>query len=273
MDSNASKTVSKQRGVTNCVINLTKTFITPTQAALLVNATLENIMLFSGQIPFGFPVFKERVRQATKDQENQPKNAQNWSSSMQSKQLEAAKGIVDAISTIKENVIKEFKKTVIKEVVIGFGSTIFSLKHAFVIRLPKVDQNHYCSSHERENVSLIMNFSRQLALSEAISTEIDGKSQKIFLLLRKSGENQSVEEFFRPMPGFQLPKNCKTVCLEVLLKEAEEKKDENCCKMMKICSEVTNLKIESSEVEAESVKDACNWFISSLPITGMKKSF
>lgn len=173
--------------------------------------------------------------------------------------------------------IREFKKTEITEAIIGLGSTIFSLKHAIVIRLPVVDQNHYCSNHERENVSLVMNFARKLAVSDEISMGFDGKTAKVFLLVKKvvrEGESTINNEFFRLMPGFQLPKNCKTVCMQVLLENVENN-DSNCCKLMKICSDVSNMSLDyEREIEGVDIKnESYNWFLSSVPIIGLKKTF
>lgn len=103
--------------------------------------------------------------------------------------------------------------------------------------------------------------------------DIDGKTPKVFLLLRKAGV-ASANEFFRPMPGFQLSKNCKTVCLQVLL-ENEGNNESNCCNLMKICSDVSNMSLDyGREVQGVGTKDGSyNWFISSVPIIGLKKKF
>lgn len=48
----------KTRETTNCVIKLQKSFVTPTQGALIVNGVLEHFLHFSGHIPTAFPLFK-----------------------------------------------------------------------------------------------------------------------------------------------------------------------------------------------------------------------
>lgn len=176
--------------------------------------------------------------------------------------------------------VREFQKTEITEAVIALGSgSIFTVRYAFVIRLPVVDANHYSVNHERENFNLLINLTRFLADTKEMTEDIDVKASKVFLLLRKAvqpGGITSQTEFFTPIPGFQLPSKCKTTCLQLSLEKGDHN-EHNCCKLMQICTDVSNLSINydgegDKEVLTNEGPSAHNysWFISSVPITGFK---
>lgn len=46
------------KGVRNCSVELSASFVTTTQTAHVINGVLDHVLLFTGQIPFVFPVFK-----------------------------------------------------------------------------------------------------------------------------------------------------------------------------------------------------------------------
>lgn len=168
-------------------------------------------------------------------------------------------------------------ETTITEAVIGLGSTIFSVKYAVVIRMPPIDHNHFSVNHENENLSLIMRFSQLLSSTNemTVDTDLGEKTTKVFLLLRKAGQPGAIthqSDFFKLMPSFQLPSKCKTTCLELLLENKGDQSEGNCCKFMKICSDVSNMSLDYDNGEMEEVHNAqYNWFISSVPIVGLKR--
>uniref|UniRef100_A0A336K6W8 CSON002517 protein n=1 Tax=Culicoides sonorensis TaxID=179676 RepID=A0A336K6W8_CULSO len=287
MDLNKSKNnrsyKSSQTGIKNVVINLSKPFITATQGGLILNGILDHVLFFSGQIPNVFPVFKQRINQALKGQENQSNNS--WTYHQQTRHLEAAKQTMDQIIEIKDNVIQEFRKTEISEAVIALGSTIFTVKQAFVIRLPSVDTNHFCVNHERANISLVMNLMRSLSMTDEMTKSFDlgSKSTKVFLLLRKPLQSsismkKDQNEFFTSMSGFQLPSKCKTTCMEIVLQSTSIiENTESCCKLMKVCSDISNISLtDGSFNEIENFNNLnqvkYDWFISTIPIKGLKQN-
>lgn len=238
------------------------------------------------------------MKRAINERENVSENV-SWSSHQNLRHIQAARQVVEDMAVIKEvrillsihsnsesfsyffipvknqNVIQEFKKTEILEAVIALGSSIFSAKKMLKIHLPSINQNHHCVIHENSNNSIVRHLMMSLASSPEL-TDFNGNASKVFLLLKKSVQPEDVisqVDFFQRMPGFQVPSKCKTTCLEILLNESETNQNGGCCKLMKICADVSNLSItELNELNDSQKIIEYDWYIASISIKGLKQS-
>lgn len=236
--------------------------------------TIIQVLLFQrSQIPFCYEVFQAIVKKLKK--ELAEIDSSKWKNYQLTKQREIAFNLLCDIQTLFREVTEIAKRSDhdIRAMVL-FGSTLYTAKEAFIIKIPKANRKHYPQHHRQRLESALKLLTRQLILSEELrpSGRFVGPTNTFMLLGMSSTcdpEKISRTVEYRSINGYQLPISCQKYVINITIQGASE--DElACCRQMDVFSDalqVLTIDDDAKEVPTkplgrrnELVKNDIMWY-------------
>lgn len=115
-----------------------------TQAFMLI-AIIEFLSFQRNQIPFVYETYKYMVNKLRKN--DKICDEEDWNNHMLEKKRSSAIDTLDSLTDVSKNILIEFSRNQISEAMILFGSSVFSPKESFIVKLPEITKNHFHDNH------------------------------------------------------------------------------------------------------------------------------
>ncbi|XP_055588684.1 uncharacterized protein LOC129741012 [Uranotaenia lowii] len=228
--------------------------VTSESCSRILQVIIENLLYQRNQIPFAYETFRTLITKMT-DQESQDDNeTMSWNNYQLIKQRDLAKKSLQNIKDVFTNSTQLIEQVhQILQMKFIFGSTIYTAKEIFTIKMPKIDRNHYPQHHRQRLEAALKILAMQLTLCEKLQangSRITGPTNA-FVMVGMSGEpgswvsSEDVERTWHLVEDYKSPVNCRKYLIQI--KNISTANDSLCCKEMKVFSEqIEQLSLEGS---------------------------
>lgn len=121
--------------------------LTPLTCASIVNETIRTLVYNKSQIPYPYNYLTLIVQRKRKED---PKTFKNFTAE---RHFQVASSAADVIEDLTKNIKEEFRKggAAVREVLILFGATPYTVKETFTIRVTNVAKGHAEDTHKVAN--------------------------------------------------------------------------------------------------------------------------
>ncbi|XP_062562519.1 uncharacterized protein LOC134226022 [Armigeres subalbatus] len=213
--------------------------------------TIIQVLLFQrSQIPFCYEVFKTIVNKLKVDMTAE--DPLKWANYQLEKQRDLAIEMLHNIQILFKKlteIVRHSEHDI--QAMLLFGSTLYTVKEAFIINIPIVDRKHYPQNHRQGLDAAMKLLTRQIILSEDLrpSGRLVGPTN-IFMVLgmpllhETEGLSRNCE--YNLIEDYQLPINCLKYLINVNIRR-EGCEGLACCKQMDVFNDSLQcLKIDDS---------------------------
>ncbi|XP_049295617.1 uncharacterized protein LOC125770256 [Anopheles funestus] len=259
-------------------IELETPFITPGCPSRILRTIFELLLYNRKQIPFPYQTFRMMVKNVNTDDVD----ASSVADVQANKQREKAQHVIHCIEMVLDTIDKILWNHPASELMILFGKTIYTVKEAFVIKLPSVDANHFGENHQRTLERMLQNIGLQLTLcDEFVAVQNVQGDTNIFVMLQiTSLEPQVCTKYgMNLLDDYQLPRKCATYAINLqMAAKADDFGHEFpyiCCKQLEIYSEHTEQSSTSTAIHTTQHKSTdpevavkSRWFLLDAVVSG-----
>ncbi|XP_049539256.1 uncharacterized protein LOC125953618 [Anopheles darlingi] len=207
--------------------------VTKACAAQLVRSIIEFLLYDRGQIPLPYASFRELVKSLTLPVEDDlPVRGADIKLR---KERELAKQTVSTVDNLFETITKYVEHSPdIREVLILLGSTIYTAKEAFHVRMPDIDVNHHGINHVRDLKKDLMKLNRALITSDEFNSIRPVQlPTNVHVLIKALNIPPNVDEdVFTPLDDYEVPQKCPI--FHVQLNSSANAAPLNCCNRLEV---------------------------------------
>lgn len=247
-------------------VDLKGTLLTPLACSSLVSELIKNLIFQKSQIPYPYNWLKAVVdRKRKKDAEEQGGIVKNLQVAVE-RCFRLASSAYDNLEDIMYHIRKEMESSEVQEVILLFGSTPFSPKQIYCIKLPVIVRGHLEVNHHQANNRNQQNILRQILLSDTW-IQATGKSMpstNMYVMLKKV-PNAVEDDFFHIHRNFSVSSRVENVVINLFYESEEES---NCCSDLQIFGDNSNS--DTKNTNKNGVSDNCEWYQAKIQVAGFK---
>uniref|UniRef100_A0A182FBE0 MAD2L1-binding protein n=2 Tax=Anopheles albimanus TaxID=7167 RepID=A0A182FBE0_ANOAL len=232
-------------------VELDSSVVTKACATQFVRSIIEFLLYDRLQIPLPYNAFRQLVKSRTLPSEDDlPVRRANIKLR---KDLEQAQQTVTNVDNLFEIISKCVEHSPsIREVLILLGSTIYTAKEAFHVRMPTIDVNHHGINHGRDLKKDLMKLNRALITSDEFnSIRPVQMPTNVHVMVKASNLPPNVEEdLFTLLDDYEVPPKCPIFYVQ--LNSSPDATPLNCCNRLEVFRDNTFLQKSSAHTDIEA---------------------
>ncbi|XP_058066790.1 uncharacterized protein LOC131216343 [Anopheles bellator] len=225
------------------VVEIDAPMVTQQCAARIVRTIVELLLYHREQIPFTYGAFRTMVKNF-RTNEGDESTEHGMQKIHLRKQQNQAEQMVQSVDNLFEMIDDCFEQNpTVQEAMIIFGTTIFTAKEAFVVRLPPIDRNHHGYNHRHALEQHLRQIAMKLTLSDEVSGNPHVKVPTNVHVLMKIAAVSTLNTpncgHYSPLDDYKLPVKCPQYRITLATTANRPSSPVSCCKHLKVFQDAT----------------------------------
>ncbi|KRT78324.1 hypothetical protein AMK59_7289, partial [Oryctes borbonicus] len=257
----------------NIDIKITDIVVTPLTCTSIVNEIIKFLVYQKSQIPYPYNWLQTVITRKRKS--TGPENIPTSNNLFVERHYKTASIAYDTIEAITKGIKIEFKNSFqyIKEVLIIFGTTLYTAKEVFRINMPILQRNHIEANHIKFIQKNQQKILRHIFLSQDWLKAMENvcPTTNMYVMLKKYREHTNEESIFIPTSSYDIPinSNCITINLDY-----KDENDHVCCSNITVFNDSISSSHKTSHIGNNmSHKSEEVWYEAKLSLKGFKDCF
>ncbi|XP_052862735.1 uncharacterized protein LOC128269335 [Anopheles cruzii] len=224
------------------IVEINGPMVTQQCAAQIVRTIVELLLYHREQIPFTYGAFRKMVKNFRTNDSDEA-TAHGMQKIHLRKQQNQAEQTVQSVDNLFEIIDKCFEENpTVQEAMIIFGTTIYTAKESFVVRLPPIDRNHHGHNHRHALEQHLRQIAMKLTLSDEVSGNPNVKGPTNVHVLMKTTAAAAMPlngGLCSPLDDYKLPVKCPQYRITLTTAVNGTSSPFSCCKHLKVFQDAT----------------------------------